>query len=236
MTPSTESSEGRAKSRYWSRRIARQAMLVGAATGATVVLAAVVGERDGFAFRVSFATAYMSLALLVASLAIGPLRLLSGRRSPPSIDLRRDVGVCAGLFAIAHVITGLQVHMSGAMWKYFLDPNRGPLTIVPRLDGFGFANYTGLAATVIVLVLVAISNDLAVRRLGVARWKRIQRLSYGAAAFVTVHAAAYQWLDRRGIAYVLVSVLLVVATLIVQIAGVRRLRAQRPPAAAAPTD
>lgn len=216
--------ERSASVRYWSRRLTRQALLVAAGTVATVLLAAVARERDSFAFRVSFATAYVSLTLLAVSLAIGPVRLLLGRRSPPSIDLRRDIGVSAGLFAIAHVITGLQVHMRGAMWKYFLDPDRGPLTILPRLDGFGLANYSGLAATAIVLLLVAISNDFALRRLGVAPWKRIQRWTYSAAALVAIHGAAYQWVDRRGLVYVLLFAALVATTVCFQVAGVRRTR------------
>jgi len=216
-----------ASRRYWARRIGRQAAIIALGVIASGALVVAATERESLAFRVSLGTGYVSLALLAASLAIGPIRIAAGLRSPPSMDLRRDVGVCASLFAVAHVITGLQVHMRGAMWKYFLDPNRGPVTVVPRLDAFGLANYTGIAATALLLALVAISNDFAVRRMGVARWKRVQRWSYAAAAFVVIHSVVYQLLDRRTTPFVVAFVAIVLPTLLVQITGVRHARRSR---------
>ncbi len=216
-----------ASRRYWARRIGRQAAIIALGVIASGALVVAATERESLAFRVSLGTGYVSLALLAASLAIGPIRIAAGLRSPPSMDLRRDVGVCASLFAVAHVITGLQVHMRGAMWKYFLDPNRGPVTVVPRLDAFGLANYTGIAATALLLALVAISNDFAVRRMGVARWKRVQRWSYAAAAFVVIHSVVYQLLDRRTTPFVVAFVAIVLLTLLVQITGVRHARRSR---------
>jgi sulfoxide reductase heme-binding subunit YedZ len=40
------------------------------------------------------ATAYVSLALLAATLVTGPINLLRRRPNPVSTDLRRDLGIC----------------------------------------------------------------------------------------------------------------------------------------------
>lgn len=198
-----------------------------AGVAGTIVLYGLARDKEGFSFRASLATGYVSLFFLVVTLALGPIRLMTGRRSPPSTDLRRDMGLMAALFAIAHVITGLQVHMGGAMWKYFLDPRQVPQRIVPRLDGFGLANYAGVAATIVLVVLVTISNDVAVRRLGTRRWKSIQRWNYVGTTLVALHAAAYVLIDNRSTGFMLGSVILVAAAIAMQAAGVRAMREQR---------
>lgn len=207
--------------------MARQAAIVGVGVGASVVVAAVARDKPSIAFRLSLGTGYASLLLLAASLALGPLRILAGRRSPPSSDLRRDVGVWAAIFAIAHVVTGLQVHMGGAIWKYFLDPRHAPGRLLPRLDGFGLANHTGLVATLVLVALVAISNDAALRRLGVTRWKAIQRWNYAGAVLVLLHGFAYIALDRRSPGFVITFAVIVAATGLLQLAGVRHVRRSR---------
>src|SRR5689334_9170109 len=87
------------------------------ALGATSILLAIaisrsVPSNDALA-RASLATAYVALGLFVATLAFGPLAALRGRRYPLSTDVRRDVGIWAGIAALAHVVLGLQVHLRG---------------------------------------------------------------------------------------------------------------------------
>ena len=63
------------------------------------------------AFWWSMASAYVGFALLCASLVLGPWNVLHGRPNPVSIDVRRDVGIWAGIVGLVHVVAGLQVHL-----------------------------------------------------------------------------------------------------------------------------
>ena len=141
------------------------AMLVGGGT-----VAALAGTGHGWVFAASMATAYTSLIAFAIALGIGPWRVLRGIRSPVSITLRRDLGIWSALLAIAHVVFGLNVHLGGRIAEYFFHAQTGS-SLQPRLDAFGLANDTGLVATLVMAVLLAISNQRALRALGAARWK-----------------------------------------------------------------
>jgi sulfoxide reductase heme-binding subunit YedZ len=62
--------------------------------------------------RASFATAYPALGLLAATLAIGPWNVLRKRRNPKSSDLRRDLGIWAGILGLTHSVIGQTVHFT----------------------------------------------------------------------------------------------------------------------------
>jgi DMSO/TMAO reductase YedYZ heme-binding membrane subunit len=61
-----------------------------------------------------------------------------------------------------------------------------------RHDLFGPANYTGALGVLILIVLLAASNDLPLRRFGKNKWKQLQRWNYAVFALVAVHAFAFQ--------------------------------------------
>ncbi len=71
--------------------------------------------------RLSIATAYPALFLTAAALSIGPWNVLRGRTNPVSFDLRRDLGIWAGIMALLHTGIGLNVHLRGRPWLYFID-------------------------------------------------------------------------------------------------------------------
>lgn len=177
-------------------------------------------------YRWSMATAYVGLALLAVTLSLGAWQLLSAGRAPVSSDLRRDFGIWAALLSLAHVAAGLQVHMK-SMVLYFFVPSAGGLWL-PRVDAFGLANWAGLAATLVLVLLLCLSNDWSLRRLGHIRWKALQRCAYAAAVLVVLHGAVYQLLERRQLAWVLVFGLIVVAMAVAQSWGFRRRRAHSP--------
>ena len=119
------------------------ALGAGGLVGAWAVFAGI--ESEDTIYRVSMATAYVALVLFAITLAFGPYAALRGRRYPVSADVRRDFGIWSALVAITHVVAGLQVHLRGKMWEYFVRSDNGVL--LPRIDPFGAANYTGLAAS-----------------------------------------------------------------------------------------
>ena len=165
---------------------------------------------------ISFATAYAGLGLVVTALAIGPLNLLRRRPNPTSTDLRRDVGIWAGLFGITHTVAGFQVHMKGVLPRYFT-------VIAPGFGArlFVAANFLGLIAVILLIALVLISNDVALRRLGSARWKSLQRMTYIVIVAVVLHGAMYQIIEKRRWPLALIFSLLVVAAAAMQWTGAR---------------
>lgn len=171
--------------------------------------------------HISIATAYPALFLTAVAVLLGPWNVLRGRANPVSFDQRRDIGIWAGILVLLHTAVGLNVHLRGRMWLYFIDQHHRL-----RHDWFGFSNDTGLAAALLFLLLLAISNDLSLRRLGKHRWKSLQRWTYAAVIFTILHAIAYQHVEQRRGAY---EVLLAGTTLAIaafQLAGWRRTKAQ----------
>ena len=164
------------------------------------------------------ASGYLALALLALTLLIGPLNLLRRRRNPVSSYLRRDVGAWTAAFSVMHVICGLRVHGSGrilnnAFFDYFVAGGR-PLT-----NSFGLGNWTGLAATVIVVGLLALSSDAALRTLKARNWKRLQRLNYALFLLVVAHAFFYGALLRTDSPYTFLLLLSVIVVFSGQAVG-----------------
>lgn len=168
--------------------------------------------------RASFATAYPALALLAVTLLIGPWNLLRNKANPVSSDLRRDIGIWAGLLGVLHAGVGQFVHLRGRPWLYYIygpgEHHRGM-----RHDLFGLANYTGAVGTLILIVLLATSNDLSLRRLGTRKWKQLQRWNYAVFALVAVHSFAFQGVETQKMQWVITAAVCVVAALAMQTAG-----------------
>ena len=175
--------------------------------------------------RASFALAYPALALIAATLLLGPWNILRKRKNPVSSDLRRDIGIWAGILSLLHTAVGQCVHLRGRPWLYYFYRDSERHTLPFRHDLFGFANYTGLISALILIALLATSNDYSLRILGTPRWKQLQRWNYGAAALAAIHTFAYQTSEHQALPFVTSAGICVVATLILQAAGFLRRRA-----------
>jgi methionine sulfoxide reductase heme-binding subunit len=190
-------------------------------------------EDRSFWRRLTTATGYVALALLALTLLIGPANLLLRRRNPVSSYLRRDVGAGTAVFSGVHVIASLKVHGSGQIgdFLHFFVADGSPLR-----NSFGLGNWTGLAALVIVAVLLALSSDAALRKLKAKSWKRLQRLNYALFALVIVHAFFYGALLRETSPYTILLGLGVVAVVVGQGVGIwlfRRRYTRKPAQSAA---
>ena len=159
-----------------------------------VSVAALYSTRDykDVLSRASFATAYPALVLLSLTLLIGPWNWLRDKPNPVSSDLRRDVGIWAGILSLVHSAVGQCVHLRGRPWLYYIygptDHHSFPL----RHDAFGFANYTGAISALLVIALLATSNDYSLRKLRPRGWKTLQRWNYAVFVLTGVHALLYQ--------------------------------------------
>lgn len=176
--------------------------------------------------QLTVATGYLALGLLAITLLIGPANLLLRRRNPVSSYLRRDVGTWTAIASVVHVIFGLQVHGTGQITGYldYFVADGSLLT-----NSFGLGNWTGLAATVIVVGLLALSNNFALRKLKARRWKRLQRLNYALFALVIAHAYFYGALLRLESPFTLLLGFSVIAVFVGQAVGVWLWRRRRDP-------
>ncbi|HTM15376.1 MAG TPA: hypothetical protein VL135_00660 [Terracidiphilus sp.] len=175
--------------------------------------------------RASFATAYPALALLAATLLIGPWNVLRRTANPVSSDLRRDIGIWAGMLGILHAGVGQFVHLRGRPWLYYVY-GPGEKHHGMRHDLFGLANYTGALGTLLLIILLATSNDLSLRRFGTHTWKQLQRWNYAVFALVAVHSFAFQGVETQKVQWVITAAACVIAALALQIAGIVRQTAQ----------
>ncbi len=183
-------------------------------------------DSQRWIFRWSVATGYVAALLLAVTLSLGAWNILRGRVNPVSSDLRRDAGIWCAIFSLAHVGFGLNVHLQ--RWaQYFIDDSGKLLT-----DAFGLANYLGVLATIIVLILVATSNDVSLRFFKRERWKWIQRSNYIFVFLVVAHSFVYQFVEKRLMPYGFIFGVIALWILMIQFAGFQKRRREMQTAAA----
>jgi sulfoxide reductase heme-binding subunit YedZ len=117
------------------------------------------------------------LILLVVGLLVTPLRKWTGVNM---IKFRRAIGVTAFFVVLAHLLVWavLDVQSLGRMWTEIV--KRPYVTI-------------GMVSFVLLIPLVATSNNLSVRKLGGATWRKLHKLTYPVALFAALH---YLWLAK----------------------------------------
>ncbi len=163
------------------------------------------------------ALGYLSLLLIGVTLIIGPINLLRSRRNPVNIDLRRDVGIWAAIAGCWHVLLVFRgTVLNGQILQYFLQANGLGL----QLNVYGLSNDSGLFATLLLLLLLALSNAASLRFLKGKWWKRIQRLTYLLAVLAIAHTFGYQYLNGRGAFLFVMVIILTILTLACQACGI----------------
>ena len=175
----------------------------------------------------AIATGYIALLFLIVTLLIGPLQLIrqGKKRNPVNINLRRDIGIWAGLTGILHVIFGFQVHLQGRIILYFFSETDAGYQ--PLLNLFGTSNFLGVGATIILLGLLILSNDISLRWLKGKRWKNLQRFNYGLLILVVAHTIGYQLVVNRDPVMRTMTIIFTVVLLIIQLVGFFLFRQRR---------
>jgi len=115
----------------------------------------------------------VALALLIASLALTPLRTVFGWTWP--IRVRRTVGLLAFFYAALHVSVYAGLDQAFDWRAIAADVSKRPFIFV------GFAAFT------LLIPLAATSTNAAVRRMGYVKWSRLHTLVYPAALLAVVH-------------------------------------------------
>ncbi len=200
-------------------------LLLAASTGVGLWVAA---QTYGIpTYIATFGFGYMCLIFVGMTLLIGPINLLRKRFNPVSIDLRRDVGIWAGITGVLHVIFAILERNRKDLLDFFFRRNGLPL-----LNLTGASNWVGAIATVLLIALLVTSNNLLLRKLKGKRWKKLQRLNYVVAVLVVLHTFGYQMAGGREKYVVNATALGVACVLVIQLAGVsiyqRRKRAHQP--------
>jgi len=203
------------------RRLWRHHLPLAAATLASGWLLYATRDYSDVVTKLSFASAWPALVLLAVTLIIGPVRILAGKGPVLSVDLRRDVGIWAGLAGIFHAVIGQCVHLRGRPWLYYIYEKWQVMPL--RYDVFGLSNETGLIAALILAALLATSNDYYLRRLGVTRWKSLQQWNYAGFALAVAHSFGYLiGIEALKPAFIAVATACFIAALVLQSLAWRR--------------
>jgi sulfoxide reductase heme-binding subunit YedZ len=149
-----------------------------------VILAHRAYSGDLSANPISFVTNWLgqwTLRLLLASLALTPLRVLFGISW--QISLRRLLGLFAFFYACLHFNVWIVV-------DHFFNWDQMLADIVKR-------RYitVGMLALTLLVPLAVTSTSGMVRRLGGAAWRRLHRLVYVTGILATLH---FLWLAKKG--------------------------------------
>ncbi len=173
-------------------------------------------KATSWLWRLSVSAADTSLVLLIVALLIGPINVLRGGQPRVHVPLRRTVGVWAGGFAIGHVSLAVFVHAGfPRIWSNWVELTPPGLTTGRR----GLANWLGLALLALVIALLWLSRDAALRRLGRSKWKLLQRSTYVLAGLVAIHAILYQSVEQRIAAHATPVRIGLFAVLAIQLVG-----------------
>ena len=209
-----------------SRRLARHHLPIALLCLASGYVLYVTRPYSDVISRLSFASAYPALFLLCLTLLIGSWKQIMGERLPVSFDLRRDIGIWAGITGLFHTGFGQFAHLRGRPWLYYIyeDWQAKGYWQPFRTDRFGFSNDTGLLAALVLLALLATSNDAALRKLGTPGWKKLQRWNYACFVLTALHTFGYQAGGGRG-AFLWATIAAVALTVALQLIGWRRRRA-----------
>lgn len=152
------------------------ACLLPLARAAYIVLGGMAVNPIEFITR---STGTWTLVMLLAGLAITPLRRLSGANW--LIKLRRMLGLFAFFYACLHLTTYIWLDQFFDLTAVLRDIAKRPFITI------------GFAAFVLLIPLAATSTDAMLRRLK-RNWGRLHRLVYPIAALGVLH---YLWLVKR---------------------------------------
>jgi sulfoxide reductase heme-binding subunit YedZ len=133
--------------------------------------------------EIASVTGLTALSLLVATLAITPLRALSPRLSW-LIQLRRLIGLFVFFYATLHMLTWLGLYAGFDLNTMATDLTKRRFIIM------------GMATWLLLLPLALTSTTWAIRKLGGKNWNKLHMLIYLAALTAGVH---YWWKVKTGV-------------------------------------
>jgi methionine sulfoxide reductase heme-binding subunit len=159
-------------------------------------------------------TGWWGLTLLVATLAVTPVRRLTGWNQ--LIKVRKPLGLMAFFYVCLHFLSYVVIDQFFAFSYIIEDILERPFITA------------GFTAFLLLLPLAATSTKRAIRWLGGKRWQRIHWLIYPAALLAVLH---YYWLVKADTRPPLLYAAIVITLLLLRVrlpVGVRASRPTRP--------
>ena len=149
----------------------------------------------------------MALKLIVVGLAVTPMRQVLGVNL---LKFRRAIGVSAFVFVAAHLLVWalLDVQQLGEVLS---DIAKRPYVTI------------GMAGFLAMLPLAVTSNNLSLRKMGGAAWRKLHKLTYAAALLGVIH---YIWLAKGFQLEPVVYLLIILGLLALRLPRVRKRVAQ----------
>jgi sulfoxide reductase heme-binding subunit YedZ len=147
----------------------------------------------------------MALIFLTLSLAVTPLRKLTGRNYWS--HFRRMLGLFAFLYGVLHLTT----------YFVFIRSIIPSVIIKDVIDHPYIA--LGMASLILMTPLAITSTNAAVKRMGAKNWKRLHRLAYAAGVAGVIH---YWMLVKADIRIPVAFAITLAALLIVRLIGAKR--------------
>jgi sulfoxide reductase heme-binding subunit YedZ len=184
---------------------------------------------------ITHSTGYWALFLLIASLAVTPVRRLQARLSN-LIRFRRMLGLYAFFYATLHLATYLFLFSGYDLPTVLAGVRGGHLaaisdqwklvwpTILDDLKKRRFIQ-VGLLAWVLLLPLALTSPAFMMRWMGGKAWSRLHRLVYAAAIAGCVH---YWWLVKKGVQAPMPFTVVLAALLLARVVWSVAKRVRRP--------
>lgn len=177
--------------------------------------------------NLSIATAWLCLVAMAGALSLGPLRARRAGAPTLNLQLRRDLGIWSGLTGLGHLVLATIQSMSQRYMTRYVEVDLAGLDANVRAMLFAWGSIIGFLIGLVLLLLLGLSNNRVMHRLGPKRWKRLQRLVYPVFALTLIHGLAYQLLELRSAYLIAVLVAIAGAIVILQILGRRAVRAAR---------
>jgi len=157
----------------------------------SLTAAALLGQIDGVLERLSLTSAWLCLLLFCATLLVGPKQVFEGQQPPANILLRRDLGIWTALTGLLHFFLGTAFSMDAVNYM-------SVFVVDDVAEGWFFwGSIWGFVAGLLCLILLAISNNVALRKIGTKWWKRVQRLAYPTFIITVAHGIYFQLLEQR---------------------------------------
>ena len=181
--------------------------------------AAIVGAPETAADRLSIVSAYLCLLLLGLALLIGPASVLRSGRLVVNSYIRRDTGIWAATTGLVHFYLANVLSMNYEYLGTYVDNAVQPPAAAVRSTLYSSATISGYVIALLFIMLLLLSSDGMMRKLGLKWWKRLQRLSYLAFVLTCIHAFEFQVLETRPIFWVVVVLAVAIATVCIQFIG-----------------
>jgi len=182
-------------------------------------VAASSGSPEAAADRLSIVSAYLCLLLLGLALLIGPASVLRSGRLVVNSYIRRDTGVWAAANGLLHFYLANVLSMNYEYLGAYVE-NAGQLpTSAVRSTLYNSGTISGYVIALLFIVLLLLSSDWMVRKVGLKWWKRIQRFSYLSFILTCIHAFEFQVLEARPLFWVVVVAAVAIVTVAMQCMG-----------------